>query len=95
MHILIIILTSRFNQYIHTQGINLTKGRKFVNQLNGYYLKRIDFSDAYTRHTLSFGFMSVLIEIITAKSLTSKPKHLQDLAGYNNSHKCLWVLARI
>ncbi|KHG00613.1 hypothetical protein F383_39020 [Gossypium arboreum] len=40
-------------------------------------------------------FMSVLFEIITARSLTSKPKYLWDLAGYSNSHTCLRVLARI
>ncbi|KHG09308.1 hypothetical protein F383_36732 [Gossypium arboreum] len=39
--------------------------------------------------------MSALIEVITARSLISKPKYLRDLAGYNNSHKCLRDLARI
>jgi len=55
------------HQHIHTQGINLSKSRKFVSRLNEYYLKRIDFSDAHANIPYRLGFSSVLIEFITAQ----------------------------
>ena len=58
------------HQHIHTQGINLSKSRKFVSRLNEYYLKRIDFFffEAHANIPYRLGLSSVLIEFIAAQN---------------------------
>ena len=57
------------HQHIHTQGINLSKSRKFVSRLNEYYLKQINFFEAHANIPYRLGLSSVLIEFIAAQNV--------------------------
>ena len=82
------------HQHIHTQGINLSKSRKFVSRLNEYYLKRIDFSEAHANIPYHSGWSSIIIKLVTAQNAHIQPKFLRYLTEYDRKHICLRVLTR-